>query len=200
MNKLAIATNNKKKLIEINELFEHNQIKNIQLYSISDLDVVSDPDEDGSTLEENALIKAKSLFKKTNIPTIADDTGLFVEALDGKPGVKSARYASDTANDEQNRELLLSELSNSANRSAFFKTTICYIDGEGHHFFNGICEGTISNNEKGGNGFGYDPIFIPNSYSVTFAEMNPEIKNSISHRHNALAGFINWYKKSDLVT
>jgi len=200
MNKLAIATNNKKKLIEINELFEHNEINNIQLYSISDLDIVSDPDEDGSTLEENALIKAKSLFKKTNIPTIADDTGLFVEALDGKPGVKSARYASDSANDEQNRELLLSELSNSTNRYAHFKTTICYLDGDGHHFFNGICEGAIAVVEKGNNGFGYDPIFIPNNYDVTFAEMNPEIKNSISHRHNALAGFINWYKESDLIT
>jgi XTP/dITP diphosphohydrolase len=194
MNKLAIATNNKNKLIEINNLFEINKISNVKVYSISDLNVFSDPEEDGATLEDNSLIKAKSLFDKTGYETIADDTGLFVDYLDGRPGVKSARYASEQANDSDNRKKLLEELINTVNRSAYFKTTICYINKSGKNFFEGICKGSISITKKGDNGFGYDPIFIPEGYNITFAEMDSSIKNKISHRSRALINFINWYK------
>ena len=195
MNKLAVATNNANKLKEINHLLKLHNIESVDIYSINDLNVVSDPEETGTTLEENSLIKAKSLYIKTGIDSIADDTGLFVDYLDGKPGVKSARYASNRANDSQNRKKLLSELGNITNRNAHFKTTICFINSNAVEYFVGICKGRISLNEKGDYGFGYDSIFIPNGYDKTFAEMDSNTKNKISHRSNALSKFINWYKK-----
>ena len=194
MNKLAVATNNKNKLKEINQLFEFNKIDNIAIFSINDLDVVSDPEETGKTLAENSLIKSKSLYLKTGIDSIADDTGLFVDFLDGKPGVKSARYASEKANDSENRTKLLSKLGNSTNRSAHFKTTICFTNNDITKYFEGICRGNISYKEEGDHGFGYDSIFIPYGYEITFAEMEANVKNKISHRSIALSKFINWYK------
>lgn len=152
------------------------------------------PEENGATLESNALIKAKEFYLASGIITIADDTGLEVDALDGRPGVYSARYAGESATDGENRSKLLHELGNTEERSARFRTVICLFDGKNKHFFNGVCEGKISIEEKGSSGFGYDQLFIPSSYDETFAEMDTSVKNKISHRAKALQLLIEYLK------
>ena len=147
------------------------------------------------TLEENALVKAESIKKHTKNPVIADDSGLFVEELNGEPGVHSARYSGDH-DDQANRNKLLSKLKNSKNRSAYFKTIIVYIGKERKkEYFEGICKGHIIKEERGENGFGYDSIFQAEGYDKTFAEMTNDEKNLISHRRKAIEKLEEFLKK-----
>lgn len=192
--KIVIATNNSNKVDEIDKILRLNNLTDFILETPKSLGLDSNPDENADTLEGNALIKSVSLFKLTQKSCIADDTGLFVRALDGKPGVHSARFASDKANDSENRKLLLQLLENKADRTAYFETVISYTDEIEQYYFRGRCEGTIATSEKGKNGFGYDSIFIPKGYNQTFAELDPNEKNIISHRYKAIIEFSKWLK------
>ena len=181
MNKIILASNNSNKLIEFRAIFiNHN------LISLSELGFNKDIPETGSTLEENALIKVREIFKVTNSICISDDTGLEVFALNGDPGVFSARYAGELSNAKENIKKLLNELKNISNRGARFRTVIAYKDSNQELLFEGIVQGAITLEPKGISGFGYDPVFMPNNHRLTFAEMPIDIKNSISHRANAI--------------
>lgn len=143
-------------------------------------------EEPGHTLEENAYVKAVTVAERTLLPTIADDTGLEVEALGGQPGVRTARFAGDNATWEANNALLLERLEHTSDRRARFRTVLCYRDPLRTILTEGICTGTIAHEPRGSGGFGYDPLFIPDGYDRTFAEMTPEEKHAISHRRRAL--------------
>jgi XTP/dITP diphosphohydrolase len=184
--KLLIASNNQHKANEIKEVLKD---LDIELLKLDDLDIKITVDEVGETLEENSFLKAFEIFKAANMPVIADDTGLFVDALGGKPGIHSARYAGVNATYEDNCRKLLFELKNISveNRGSEFKTVIClFIDPGKHLYFEGNCKGNIREEGKGDNGFGYDPLFIPEGFDKTFAEMDSEEKNAVSHRAKAL--------------
>ena len=144
------------------------------------------------TLERNAKMKSRTLFDKFSIITIADDTGLEVFELNNEPGVHSARYAGKHGNDQANRTKLLANLGDSTDRKARFRTVICLSDANGDYFVEGICNGKISFEEKGANGFGYDSIFIPEGYETTFAELDIDVKNIISHRAKAIENLIHF--------
>lgn len=184
MRKIVLSTDNKNKLREIREILEDLDVK---IYGKSDIDGMDfEVIEDGDTLYDNALKKAAAMAERVDCAVLADDTGLFVNALDGEPGVHSARYASEH-DDKKNREKLLNNLKDKDDRSAYFKTEIILIDEEKNIIpIEGVCPGKISLEEKGENGFGYDSIFIPDGYNKTFAEMSHEEKNEISHRSRAL--------------
>ena len=188
---LVLATGNPAKVRELNQLLEGRGWKVRALSEFTD-DI--DVEENGSTLAENAEIKARHAFEATGLPSLADDTGLEVDALSGRPGVHSARYASPQGGAEQNRRKLLEELggiSDPARRTARFRTTLVYIEAQNRiHRFEGICEGRILTEERGDGGFGYDPLFVPEGHSETFAEMDSALKNSISHRGRALQKFL----------
>lgn len=158
---------------------------------------VDDPDveETGDTLWENALLKARDGFERHGIPTIADDTGLEVDALDGRPGVYSARYAGEDASYEDNVNLLLKELDGVPleKRTARFRSVIAYVDGKRTERFDGVLEGVIIEEKRGSNGFGYDPVFLAEDGPLTLAEMGAEAKNEISHRGRALRSFVEWW-------
>jgi len=181
MNKIILASNNPNKLIEFRAIFT-----NYNIISLSELGFNKDIPETGSTLEENALIKVREIFKVTNSICISDDTGLEVFALNGDPGVFSARYAGEPSNTKENIKKLLNELENISNRGARFRTVIAYKDSNQELLFEGIVQGAITLEPKGISGFGYDPVFMPNNHRLTFAEMPIDIKNSISHRANAI--------------
>lgn len=181
MNKIILASNNPNKLIEFRAIFT-----NYNIISLSELGFNKDIPETGSTLEENALIKVREIFKVTNSICISDDTGLEVFALNGDPGVFSARYAGEPSNAKENIKKLLNELENISNRGARFRTVIAYKDSNQELLFEGIVQGAITLEPKGISGFGYDPVFMPNNHRLTFAEMPIDIKNSISHRANAI--------------
>ena len=186
--KLALATNNKHKLQEMRAIiggcFD-------ELLSLGDLGIDVDIEETGATLEENALIKAREIVRLTGMPALADDTGLMVDALDGAPGVYSARYAGEAHDDVANRALLLKNLNSVDNRSAHFGTVIavCYPDGRSL-VAEGRVDGIITHEERGENGFGYDSLFFSNELGKTFAEATPEEKNAISHRGRALRAML----------
>ncbi|WP_306484755.1 RdgB/HAM1 family non-canonical purine NTP pyrophosphatase [Anaerococcus sp.] len=183
---LLFATGNKDKLKEVKEMLSNDSIKMPIDIGISNFDVV----EDGNTLEENSYKKASALYQLTGRAVFADDTGLFVKALDNRPGVHSHRYASANATYEDNRKKLLDELSNKDDRSAYFETVISYINLKGEVFrFTGKLDGYISEIEKGSGEFGYDKIFIPENSQKSLAEMTIEEKNQISHRARAMAKF-----------
>ncbi len=182
--KLALATNNPHKIFEMRAILGNRFSK---LFSLGELGIDADIEETGSTLEENALIKARAIVKLTGLPSLADDTGLMVDALDGAPGVYSARYAGEAHDDAKNRALLLKNLADSTERSAHFGTCValCYPDGSyvlGH----GRVDGVILREERGENGFGYDSLFFSTELGKTFAEASPEEKNAVSHRARAL--------------
>lgn len=193
--KILTATNNTNKVLEIQNILSGNNLNSIEVITPQSLGIESNPDESSDSLEGNSLIKAEALFDLTSLPCIADDTGLFVELLDGKPGVHSARFAFNTANDSENRKYLLELMGNNSVRDAYFQTVICYKSNEDELYFKGKCEGAITYKEIGTNGFGYDSIFIPKGYNQTFAELDPLIKNTISHRYIAVIEFVNWLKK-----
>ena len=184
MKKIVLSTDNKNKLREIKEILAD---LDIEIFGKSEIDGLDfEVVEDGETLYDNALKKADAMAKGVDLTVLADDTGLFVNALDGEPGVHSARYASEH-DDKKNREKLLKNLEGKEDRSAYFKTQIILIDSKKNIIsIEGVCEGKISEVERGDNGFGYDSIFIPDGFDETFAEMSHEEKNEISHRARAL--------------
>ena len=175
INKLVMATNNKNKLREAREIFAP---LGIEVLSQQEAGTDIEPVEDGATFEENALIKAKAVYNAVKVPVIADDSGLCVEALDGRPSVHSARYAPKG----QECEKILDEMKDvpDGKRTAYFECCIAYIDGKNIHSMSGRCYGTITHEQKGTDGFGYDPVFLYGDR--TLAEMLPEEKNRISHR------------------
>ena len=176
--KLIFATHNQHKLQEIKLLLP----KSIELVSLSDLNITKDIPETGDTLQDNALIKAKYIYKRFGLDCFADDSGLEVETLNGAPGVYSARYAGLQRSDADNNQKLLTELKDKPNRNAQFKTVISlYFNGD-IHFFDGIIQGAIQSDMQGTQGFGYDPLFKPKGYDKTFAQMSTDEKSKISHR------------------
>lgn len=188
--KLVFATNNKNKLREVQSLLKNN----ITLLSLSDIGCPDELPETGSTLEANARQKAEYVHKKFQVNCFADDTGLEIEALDGRPGVYSARYAGKEQDANKNIEKVLSEMHNIDLRTAVFRTVICLIINYKYHSFEGIVKGSILREKLGNSGFGYDPIFVPEGHAKTFAEMSLEEKNKISHRAIAvkrLSEFLN---------
>ena len=180
--KLVFATNNLHKLKEVQEMLSNS----IEVLSLKDIGCFEDIEETESTLEGNAKLKADYITEKYGFDCFADDTGLEVEALDGKPGVYSARYAGEHGNAEKNMEKLLIELQNKSSRKAKFRTIIALNLRNKQYLFEGICDGEILNEKTGVKGFGYDPIFKPKNASCSFAEMNSEEKNIISHRGIAI--------------
>lgn len=196
--KLLIASNNKHKSREINEIFEKRLPGRFQLLTPADVGLDNfDVEETGSTLEENALLKARAFFERTNLPSFADDTGLEIDYLKGAPGVYSARFSGDYGNDAANRAKVLSLMSTAQleQRTARFRTVISFFDGKQAQFVTGSIEGLISFNERGSAGFGYDPIFVPAGSQKTFAEMTPDEKNSISHRARAILALVEHFEK-----
>ena len=180
--KLVFATNNLHKLKEVQEMLSNS----MEVLSLKDIGCFEDIEETEITLEGNAKLKADYITKKYGFDCFADDTGLEVEALDGKPGVYSARYAGAHGNAEKNMEKLLFELQNKSSRKAKFRTIIALNLRNKQYLFEGICDGEILNEKTGAKGFGYDPIFKPSNASCSFAEMNSEEKNIISHRGIAI--------------
>lgn len=176
--KLIFATHNQHKLQEIKLLLP----KSIELVSLDDINFTEDIAETGSTLKDNALLKARYIYDRFHTNCFADDSGLEVEALNGAPGVYSARYAGLQKSDIDNNQKLLTELKDKPNRNACFKTVIALIIDGKKYTFEGIIEGLILTEMKGTQGFGYDPLFQPNGYNKTFAEMSTAEKSKISHR------------------
>ena len=179
--KLVFATNNQHKLDEVRKITTGYT----EIVSLSDIDCHDDIPETAETLEGNALQKARYIKENFGYDCFADDTGLEVEALDNAPGVYSARYAGPGHDSEANMNKLLHEMESKENRKARFRTVIALIDGK-EYLFEGIVNGTIIEEKRGGSGFGYDPVFVPDTYSQTFAEMGNDIKNQISHRAEAV--------------
>ena len=182
MNTLLIATANSHKLDEFKKILP----KDINILSLKDFPEISDIAETGESFSENAWIKASTLFNHTGIITIADDSGLVTSALDGAPGIYSARYACEPSNDAANRKKLLNEMANKSDRNASFVCAIALVGREINSVFEGQLKGEIVQHERGHNGFGYDSIFVPIGYTVTLAEMEAHQKNKISHRYLAI--------------
>lgn len=194
--KIVFATNNKNKLAEIREMLAGS---GIEVLSLADIGCHDDIPETGNTIEENALQKARYIYNKYGMSCFADDTGLEVEALGGEPGVYSARYAGGTGHDsEANMTKLLANLAGKDNRKAHFRTAVALIldGGNGRErLFEGVVTGEITEERRGEGGFGYDPIFRPDGYDRTFAELGHETKNKISHRARAVAGLVEYLKQ-----
>ena len=180
--KLVFATNNKHKLEEISHLLEGEA----EIGSLAEIGCQEDIPEDHDTLEENALQKARYIKEHYGYDCFADDTGLEIEALDKRPGVYSARYAGPGHDSEANMKKLLREMEGMENRKARFRTVIALILDGKEYLFEGIVNGQITKDKRGTSGFGYDPIFIPDNHTETFAEMGNDIKNTISHRAEAV--------------
>lgn len=181
-NKMVVATNNAHKLKEIAAILGQE----IELLSLKDIQCYADIPETADTLEGNARQKAMYIYENYGMDCFADDTGLEVESLGGAPGVFSARYAGDGHDSEANMQKLLKELAGKENRKAQFRTVICLIRNGKEHLFEGIVKGEIIQEKRGGAGFGYDPIFVPEGYDLTFAELGDDVKNTISHRARAV--------------
>ena len=193
---IIIASNNKNKISEMKEKLKPF---NIDVISQKEAGIEIEVEETGTTFEENSILKAEAIFKLTNKPVIADDSGLEIDALNGEPGVYSHRYAGDNATDEDRINKILDLIKDvpEDERTARFKCVICYIDNEGNkHIFEGISEGKIGFNTNGNNGFGYDPIFIYDGR--TFAEMTKEEKNQVSHRGRAVSKFIDYISSKNI--
>jgi len=184
--KLVFATHNPGKLQEVKELIGHKY----DVIGLSELGDVDEIPENEATLEGNALIKVRTIWNKYGLPCFSDDTGLEIDALNGAPGVHSARYAGDDKNPKDNIAKVLEALVNQPNRSAQFRTAVALIIHGQEHVFEGIIRGEIAEVETGSQGFGYDPIFIPEGHSISFAEMDNTEKNNISHRGRAIAKLV----------
>lgn len=183
---LVFATNNNHKIEEVKALLPVIY----KLLSLKDIGCNEDIEETSDTFEGNALLKARYLYEKYHLPCFSDDSGLEVMELNWAPGVFSARYAGEHGNHEKNMDKLLQSLDGKTNRAARFRTVLCYIDTNGNQtYFNGIINGNITLEKRGSGGFGYDPLFIPDGYQKTFAEMTPDEKNLISHRALAVKEF-----------
>ncbi len=190
MRKLVFATNNAHKLEEVRAVLDNK----IEIISLNELGCYDDIPETADTLEGNALIKAEYVFNKFEMACIADDTGLEVEALNGEPGVYSARYGGEPHNAQKNMQKLLTNLKGIENRKARFRTVIVLKDAERELYFEGTIHGHISETPSGAAGFGYDPVFVPDGYNKSFAELGPELKNKISHRALAVEELIRFLK------
>lgn len=184
---LLFATNNPNKLIEVQSKLPEYEVK-----SLKELGITEDIPETGSTLEENALIKARYLYNNYQLDCFADDTGLEIEALDNAPGVYSARYAGEEKSSDKNMDKVLEKLSGNGNRNARFRTVIALIQNGKETLMEGVVEGKIIESKIGEGGFGYDPIFVANGYDVTFAQMDIDTKNKISHRGLAVDKLVNF--------
>ncbi len=191
MEELIMATNNKHKVEEVQRLVGDR----IKIISLRDLNCREEIPEDGSTLRENALQKAQFVWDKYGKACFADDTGLMVEALDGAPGVYTARYAGEGCSFDDNIDLLLENMEGKTNRNARFETVICLIEDGKPQYFEGRCEGVITTERYGRGGFGYDPVFMPKGYGESFAELSMEEKNRISHRGRATDKLIKYLLK-----
>lgn len=182
INKLVIATANKHKLIEIKNIFK-DSAKEI-LPMPSDIGEII---EDGNSFIENSLIKAKAVYNHTKLPSLADDSGICINALNGEPGIYSARYGGENLGYKEKMQMILDKLKNKNDRTAYFITSaVCVLDDNYYIALEGIVNGVIVESPKGFDGFGYDPIFKPNGYDITYAEMTLEQKNSMSHRAIAM--------------
>ena len=182
MKKIVFATNNQHKLDEVKKITEGLT----EIVSLSEINCFDDIPETADTLEGNALLKARYVKEKFGFDCFADDTGLEVEALDNAPGVYSARYAGPDHNSESNMKLLLKNMEGITNRKARFRTVIALLMDGKEYLFDGIVEGVIIHEKRGNSGFGYDPVFVPNGYNETFAQLGSDIKNNISHRAKAV--------------
>ncbi|MCH8031767.1 MAG: RdgB/HAM1 family non-canonical purine NTP pyrophosphatase [Bacteroidetes bacterium] len=190
---IVLATRNPGKVAELAAMLEELPV---QLISAADVHNAPHVEEDADSLRGNAEKKARELFEHTGLPSLADDTGLEVDALAGAPGIHSARYAGSKSDDKANRAKLLAALEGREDRSARFRTSLAFVDIAGTHFFDGVCEGVITNEERGGAGFGYDAVFQPDDAAgSTFAEMDKAQKNLISHRGRALAQFVRFLEE-----
>ena len=196
--RLVIATHNKGKTAEIKTLLGH---VGWRLFSLDQFENVGEAAEDADTYSGNAAAKASYYARRTGEWVLADDSGLEVQALAGAPGVFSARYAGPNASDSQRRLKLLSELDGITDRKAKFVCAAAIADPQGNivKITEGICEGKISHSARGHSGFGYDPIFLPSSYDLTFGELSDQIKNQISHRAKAIRALRNFFERKDSV-
>lgn len=183
--KIIFATGNENKVKEVREILP----KHIEIVSLKEMAYLDDIEETGKTLEENSLLKAQTIYDKYKLPVLAEDTGLEVDALNGAPGVYSARYAGEHGNSEENMLLLLKNLEGIENRAAQFRTVATFIVDNKAQLYTGIVRGEIVKEKSGEKGFGYDPIFIPAGFSTTFAEMSSQNKSLISHRAIAIRKF-----------
>ena len=187
---LVFASNNKNKIQEIQSMLPES----IQIVSLEEINCLEEIPETADTIEGNAILKANYVTQKYGYDCFADDTGLEAEALHGGPGVHSARYAGEQRNADDNMNKLLVNLENKTNRKAQFKTVICLNLNGKQHLFSGIAVGEITSEKTGNQGFGYDPIFKPENYTETFAQLSLEIKNEISHRGKATKQLIDFLK------
>lgn len=186
--KILFATSNQNKANEIRKMLP----RNLKLLTLSDIDISEEIPETSDTIEGNAKQKADYITNHFQLNCFADDTGLEIEALDGEPGVRSARYAGKDRSDEANIHMVIEKLASQKNRSARFKTVIALNINGAQHLFEGIVNGTIRHSKSGTNGFGYDPIFEPENCGKTFAEMTMDEKNSYSHRARAIEKMIDF--------
>jgi XTP/dITP diphosphohydrolase len=191
MQQLVIASNNAGKIFEITQL-----IAGIELLSLQDIGFTTEIAEPYHTFEENALAKASAISQFCGKNVFADDSGLCVNALHGRPGVDSAHYSGER-DDEKNLQKVLQELAGAMDRSAYYKAVICLVWEDAVYYFEGICEGEIIKEKRGKGGFGYDPVFMPAGYNQTFGELPLSIKNEISHRGKAVKKMVEWLKSLD---
>lgn len=191
--KLVFASSNNHKINEIKKLLPEN----IELLGLNDIQCFDEIPETAETIEGNAILKADFIKNNYGLNCFADDSGLEIEALNGQPGVYSARYAGEPKDDNKNIDKVLFELHNQTNRKANFKTMICLNLNDKQYLFTGIVNGSIINAKKGDNGFGYDPIFVPDGFDKTFAQMTFEEKNQISHRAKAVMQMIDFLKNNE---
>lgn len=193
MKKICFATNNKHKIAEVSQMLQGKY----ELVSLEEIGCTEELPEEQDTMEGNSRQKAQYVWQNYNISCFADDSGLEVDALNGAPGVYSARYAGPQRSDSDNIELVLQNLEGNTNRNARFRTSITLILNGQEHQFEGIVDGSITQDWKGNKGFGYDPIFLPAGYTKTFAEMSSEEKNAISHRGIAVRKLVDFLKTQD---
>ena len=191
---MIFATNNAHKLEEVRAILGEE----FSLTTLREAGITEDIPEEEPTIEGNALAKARYVWDKTGVDCFADDTGLEVDALNGAPGVRSARYATDGHDFTANRTKLLRELEGKEHRTARFRTVVALIIGGREYTFEGVVEGTITHEERGEGGFGYDALFQPEGYTQTFAELPAEVKNSISHRGRAMRLLAEWLRENQL--
>lgn len=191
MDTIILASRNEHKIKELRETLSP---LGIELKSTYDFPELEEVEEDKDTLKGNALKKARYVHKQIGYPALSDDTGLEVDALESRPGVYSARYAGENASYQDNVDKLLDELSDipAARRGAQFRTVVAFVTEDDSYTFEGVCRGMIISEQRGSGGFGYDPVFVPKAYKKTFAELDSEIKNKISHRGKAIQKFYDW--------
>lgn len=189
MKEIIFATSNDHKVYEVQQLIAGHDIK---IKSLKDIGYLDDIVEDGDTMHANALIKAKTIYDLHKTPIFAEDSGLEVEALDNAPGLYTARYAGPERDHNANMDLVLKNLEPHQNRNARFRAVFAYMDETGEYFFEGIINGKIALKKIGSDGFGYDPIFIPDGYEDTFAVLGDRVKAKISHRSSAMNQFLNF--------